>query len=344
MKKKSISEQVYIRLFELGLPVALIAKILNVSNRLVNINFEKISKIRDLEKKPLRLKETKLELFKMYAWFLAEPIEYEQYNQGSVVGIKKVLHEYLGLDACISYCQATLQAVNNYNLPICADDVPRNFVTFVEQHAGNFQQKLSDGVYSSNEGENFLYACMVDMHHEKIPFPNEEDFKNAEQMLQKTIKTLILDKGRAQVMLFVDELLNTSWNDLARFRALDTIEKRFKNQKPITADNFELIPRKVNDVSKYLQTLLIPIEDLDISFRAFNCLKVLKANNLWQVVQLDKQELLHGKNKKRNFGKKSVQEIENILEKKGLRFNMKLSEHLHSLLERPLPYNSWSYQ
>jgi hypothetical protein len=343
MKKKLISEQMYIRLFELGLPIALIARILSVSNLLVNINFEKVSKIRDFEKKPLRLKETKLELFKMYAWFLAEPIEYEQYNQGSVVSIKKVLHEYLGLDACIAYCSATLRVVNNYNLPICADDIPRSFVAFIEQHAGNFQQKFSDGVYSSNEGEDFLYTCMVEMHHEKIPFPNEEDFKSTEQILQKTIKTMILDKGRAQVMLFVDELLNSSWDGLAMFRALDAIEKKFKNQKPITADDFELIPRKVNDVSKYLQTLVIPIEYLDLSVRAFNCLKALEANNLWQVVQLDKQELLHGKNKKRNFGKKTLQEIESLLEEKGLRFNMKLSEHFRSLLEKPLPRNGWWY-
>jgi hypothetical protein len=116
MKKIFISEQIYIRLFELGLPITLIAKVLNVSVGLVNKNFDKISKLREFKKKPLRLKDTKLDMFKIYAWFLAEPIEYEQYNQGVAVSILRVLHNYLDLDSCISYCQATLRCVNNYAL------------------------------------------------------------------------------------------------------------------------------------------------------------------------------------------------------------------------------------
>jgi len=71
---------------------------------------------------------------------------------------------------------------------------------------------------------------------------------------------------------------------------------------------------------KMLKTSL---EDLDLSVRAFNCLKASKVDTLGDLVQLERHELL----KFRNFGKKSLVEIEELLENKDLTFGMDLSKY-----------------
>ena len=69
--------------------------------------------------------------------------------------------------------------------------------------------------------------------------------------------------------------------------------------------------------------LKTPLEDLDLSVRAYNCLKAAKINSLEQLVTFDTNELL----KFRNFGKKSLVEIEELITAKGLSFGMDLGKY-----------------
>lgn len=73
-------------------------------------------------------------------------------------------------------------------------------------------------------------------------------------------------------------------------------------------------------IRKLLKT---PLEDLDLSVRAYNCLKAAKINTLAELVKYDTNELL----KFRNFGKKSLVEIEAMVLDKGLSFGMDLSKY-----------------
>lgn len=79
-----------------------------------------------------------------------------------------------------------------------------------------------------------------------------------------------------------------------------------------------------------LSLLKTPLEDLDLSIRAFNCLKATKLNFLWELVQQTPGRLLEC----RNFGKKSLVEIECLLHEKGLSFGIIFSlqeqENLHA--------------
>jgi DNA-directed RNA polymerase subunit alpha len=59
-----------------------------------------------------------------------------------------------------------------------------------------------------------------------------------------------------------------------------------------------------------------------LSVRAYNCLKAAKINTLAELVHYDTHELL----KFRNFGKKSLVEIEELLVEKGLNFGMDLAK------------------
>ncbi|NPA42962.1 MAG: DNA-directed RNA polymerase subunit alpha [Chlorobi bacterium] len=65
------------------------------------------------------------------------------------------------------------------------------------------------------------------------------------------------------------------------------------------------------------------IEDLGIGSRSLNCLKAAEVNTLGDLVQYTKNDLL----KLRNFGKKSLEELEKIVEEKGLSFGMDLSKY-----------------
>jgi len=69
--------------------------------------------------------------------------------------------------------------------------------------------------------------------------------------------------------------------------------------------------------------LKIPLEDLDLSVRAYNCLKAAKINNLSDLVKFDTNELL----KFRNFGRKSMVEIEAMVLEKGMHFGMDLAKY-----------------
>ena len=80
----------------------------------------------------------------------------------------------------------------------------------------------------------------------------------------------------------------------------------------------------VDEQTVYMKKLLkTPLEDLDLSVRAFNCLKTAKIETLEELVQFDTNDLL----KFRNFGRKSLVEIEELLVEKGLSFGMDIAKY-----------------
>jgi len=87
-----------------------------------------------------------------------------------------------------------------------------------------------------------------------------------------------------------------------------------------TSRQDDIVDEHILHMRKLLKTSL---EDLDLSVRAYNCLKAAKINSLAEMVKYDTHELL----KFRNFGKKSLVEIEELLQEKGLTFGMDLSKY-----------------
>ena len=82
----------------------------------------------------------------------------------------------------------------------------------------------------------------------------------------------------------------------------------------------DIVDEHVLQMRKLLKTNL---EDLDLSVRAYNCLKAAKINGLEELVRFNTNDLL----KFRNFGKKSLVEIEAMLIEKGLSFGMDISKY-----------------
>lgn len=79
----------------------------------------------------------------------------------------------------------------------------------------------------------------------------------------------------------------------------------------------------VGENQQHLRKVLkTPLEDLDLSVRAFNCLKSACISSLSQLVGYRSEDLM----KFRNFGQKSLTEIEQVLKERGLHFGMDLSK------------------
>jgi len=91
----------------------------------------------------------------------------------------------------------------------------------------------------------------------------------------------------------------------------------FETAKP---EEEEAVDEELLHMRKVLKTSL---QDMDLSVRAYNCLKAADIKTLGDLVQLDISDMM----KFRNFGKKSLTELENLVQEKGLVFGMDLSKY-----------------
>lgn len=71
------------------------------------------------------------------------------------------------------------------------------------------------------------------------------------------------------------------------------------------------------------QLLKTKLVDMDLSVRALNCLKAAEVDTLGDLVSFNKNDLM----KFRNFGKKSLTELDELVASKGLNFGMDLSKY-----------------
>ena len=81
---------------------------------------------------------------------------------------------------------------------------------------------------------------------------------------------------------------------------------------------------ELDESSLHMRHLLkTKLVDMDLSVRALNCLKAADIDSLGDLVAYNKNDLL----KFRNFGKKSLTELEDLVESKGLQFGMNVSKY-----------------
>lgn len=82
----------------------------------------------------------------------------------------------------------------------------------------------------------------------------------------------------------------------------------------------KVVDEEILHMRKVLKTELV---DLDLSVRALNCLKAADIRTLAELVTYDVADML----KFRNFGKKSLSEIQELVKSKGLSFGMNLAKY-----------------
>jgi DNA-directed RNA polymerase subunit alpha len=143
------------------------------------------------------------------------------------------------------------------------------------------------------EIENYRVEQKTD--YEKLIFEIITDGSiHPKDALKEAAKILIY-----HFMLFSDEKIT-----------LDTDDK-FANEE---------FDEEVLHMRQLLKTKLV---DLDLSVRALNCLKAADVDTLGDLVKFNKNDLL----KFRNFGKKSLTELEDLLEAMNLSFGMDITKY-----------------
>ena len=141
--------------------------------------------------------------------------------------------------------------------------------------------------------ENFRVEQKTD--YEKLIFEIITDGSiHPKDALTEAAKTLI-----HHFMLFSDERITLEADEIAETE---------------TYDEESLHMRQL------LKTKLI---DMDLSVRALNCLKAAEVDTLGDLVSFNKSDLM----KFRNFGKKSLTELEELVMVKGLNFGMDLAKY-----------------
>ena len=141
--------------------------------------------------------------------------------------------------------------------------------------------------------ENFRVEQKTD--YEKLIFDIDTDGSiNPKDALTEAAKILI-----HHFMLFSDERITLEADEIAQTE---------------TYDEESLHMRQL------LKTRLI---DMDLSVRALNCLKAAEVDTLGDLVSFNKSDLM----KFRNFGKKSLTELEELVIVKGLNFGMDLTKN-----------------
>jgi len=96
----------------------------------------------------------------------------------------------------------------------------------------------------------------------------------------------------------------------------------FSDEKiTIEDDQFDSNEEFDEEILRMRQLLKTKLVDMDLSVRALNCLKAANVESLGDLVQYNKTDLL----KFRNFGKKSLTELDDLLESLNLSFGMNIS-------------------
>lgn len=176
----------------------------------------------------------------------------------------------------------------------------RGYVPAEENRKPNapFGTIYTDSIYTPVKNVKYAienYRVEQKTDYEKLVFDIVTDGSiHPKDALTEAAKTLI-----HHFMLFSDERITLEADEIAQTESYDEESLHMR---------------------QLLKTKLV---DLDLSVRALNCLKAAEVDTLGDLVSYNKNDLM----KFRNFGKKSLTELEELVQVKGLTFGMDLSKY-----------------
>jgi DNA-directed RNA polymerase subunit alpha len=92
----------------------------------------------------------------------------------------------------------------------------------------------------------------------------------------------------------------------------------------IDQEEEQVVSQKDSEKERIKKILLTNVDDLELSVRSHNCLKAASIKNLAELVRRDESEMLRF----RNFGRKSLAELMEIVENLGLEFGMDVDSYI----------------
>jgi len=192
-----------------------------------------------------------------------------------------------------------LESKVNFNMELTIEK-GRGYVPAEENKKQNvsIETIFTDSIFTPVENvkyaiENFRVEQKTD--YEKLVFEIKTDGSiNPKDALTEAAKVLI-----HHFMLFSDERITLEADEIAQTDSYDEESLHMR---------------------QLLKTKLV---DMDLSVRALNCLKAAEVDTLGDLVSFNKHDLM----KFRNFGKKSLTELDELVANKNLTFGMDLSKY-----------------
>jgi len=157
-----------------------------------------------------------------------------------------------------------------------------------------------------------------------------------------------VEAARLGQMTDYDKLTIEVWTNgaISPADAIGQAAKLLKDHMAIFI-NFEELPETTEEpaeraLSQMNEVLNRSVEELELSVRSYNCLKNANIQTIGDLVQKTEAEMLRTK----NFGRKSLNEIKEILSSLGLGFGMKFDAQgrLVSPVGAPAPAGSGGYE
>ncbi len=211
--------------------------------------------------------------------------------------ISKHLNGFEVLNPDLVICHLDSQATMDIELNI---NKGRGYVSSEEnrQFCKDINELAIDSIYTPIRNVKFTvepYRVQQKTDYDKLVLEVTTDGSiHPKDALKEAAKILIY-----HFMLFSDEKITLSNNDTESNEEFD------------------------EEVLRMRQLLKTKLTDMNLSVRALNCLKAAKVETLGDLVKYQKNDLL----KFRNFGKKSLTELDDLLEQYGLSFGTDTSKY-----------------
>lgn len=204
-------------------------------------------------------------------------------------------------------------------------------------HAGDID--LPTGVEAVNKDLEIAHICEGGHFHMVLHIRNGRGFSTSEENKQfdHPVGSICIDSNYSPTVRVNYKVEPTRVGHESRFDKLTLEVWTNQSIKPIDAvalasqmliahfenflklDNkFDAISLEKDPVEAHEATFEnLSIEDLDLSVRSYNCLKRAGIANVYELTQKSEAEMM----KVRNLGKKSLKEVKDKLNEKGLSFN-----------------------
>ncbi len=202
--------------------------------------------------------------------------------------------------------------VQNVNLPICHLDKNASFTMHLRINKGRGYVPAQENRRAEDLVDTLaidsIYTPIINVKIERENFRVEQktDYEKLimEITTDRTIHPREALKQAASILISHFELFTD-----------DTIEEEIKEEEPQSGFDEKTL--------RIRQLLKTELSEFDLSVRALNCLKSADVVTMGDLVQHTKSDLL----KFRNFGKKSLVELEALLEELGIEFGMDISKY-----------------
>ena len=148
--------------------------------------------------------------------------------------------------------------------------------------------------------------------------------KNVNFVIENTRVGQITDYEKLILEVTTDGSINPEEAVLLSSRILKEHLQLFLDLKPDMQDSVPVEEEKNEEFEMVKKVLLMPVDELDLSVRSQNCLRSANIKTIADLVSKNESEMLHY----RNFGRKSLAELGELIESYNLNFGMDISKYL----------------